>query len=170
MKISSIYFRNCRYALIPQPIDSSIIRNYTAFVESDIKKAKERLINEGFLKDFPNETLPNLNEITEISDVLKQHMFATWLNGNDGQFNKLREKFESLDVDEDVVVKKFLYVDPSQTKEANYFFGDLIFDVQFNKTHQTNLVIPEDLKEALFEGWNEHGMSLIRVLTHYGEN
>ena len=66
-------------------------------------------------------------------------------------------------------VTKWKYVDPSQTAEARKSFGDLIFNVEFNKTHEMHLVVPEDLKEALFDGWQQHGMNFVRVLSHYGE-
>lgn len=153
--------------MIPQPIDANIIRNYTAFAAHDVKSAKQRLLSEDFFKDFPIENLPD--EINEIDDILRQHMFAAWLNGNDEKFNKLKNKFESLDQDENVPVTKLKYVDPSQTAEAHKSFGDLIFNVEFNKTHEMHLVVPEDLKEALFDGWQQHGMNFVRVLSHYGE-
>lgn len=163
-----IYLRNCRYALIPQPIDSSIIRNYTSFAAHDVKSAKQRLLSEDFFKDFPIEKLPN--EINDTDDILRQHMFAAWLNGNDEKFTNLKNKFESLDKDENVPVTKLKYIDPSQTAEARNFFGELIFEIEFNKTHQMPLVMPEDLKEALFDDWNNHGMSFVRILSHYGES
>lgn len=153
--------------MIPQPIDASIIRNYTAFAAHDVKSAKQRLLSEDFFKDFPVESLPA--EINEIDDILRQHMFAAWLNSNDEKFNKLKNKFEELDKDEIVPVTKLKYFDPSQNAEARKSFGDLIFGVEFNKTHQMHLVVPEDLKEALFDGWNDHGMTFVRVLSHYGK-
>lgn len=95
-------------------------------------------------------------------------MFAEWLNDNEAKFNKLKEKFDSLDVDERVSIKETIYVDPSQESTRKLLEG-LVFNVQFNKTHQMYLAISEDLKEALFDGWNEHGMSLVWVLSNYGE-
>lgn len=158
--------------MIPQPIDSNILRNYTSFGAQgpQAKNIKENLVSEYFSNGFPTEALPNdLNEITEISDSLKQHMFDAWLKGNDAKFLKLKNKFESLDEDENIQIKNTDYVDPSERQLLSKIFGDLIFDVEYNKTHELHLVIPHDLKEALFDGWTKYGMDFVRILSHYGE-
>lgn len=160
--------RNCRYALIPQPYESRILRNFTAFAAQDLKTAKQRLSNEEFFKDFPSAEL-ELDNLSEINDALKQHMFAAWLKDDTTKFNSLKSKFESLDVDEKQNIRGRQYLDPSKSEEVRKNFGDLMFDVDFNKTSKMHTIIPHDLKEALFDGWDNLGMNFVRILSHYGE-
>ncbi len=97
-------------------------------------------------------------------------MFYEWLRGNNENFKKLREKFKSLEKDDDKShVKSFTYVDPSEREKLSTTFKDLIFDIEFNKTHQLHMVVPDDLQDALFDGWNSHGMDFVRILNIYGE-
>lgn len=95
-------------------------------------------------------------------------MFAAWLKDDNTKFNTLKSKFESLDEDEKLNIQGRLYLDPSKSEEVRKTFGDLMFDVDFNKTSKMHTIIPHDLKEVLFDGWNNLGMNFVRTLTHYG--
>jgi hypothetical protein len=97
-------------------------------------------------------------------------MFDAWIKGNDAKFLKLKHKFEALDVDEKIHIKeKHEYVDPSQRVLLSKIFGDLLTNVSYNDTSKLHLVIPHDLKEALFDDWEKYGMDFVRILSQYGE-
>lgn len=111
--------------------------------------------------------MPDLDTITEIDETFRQHLFAEWLNKDNKQFNVLKSKFNELSEKQET--KGFVYLDPSKTEEVKNAVGDLLTEVQFNNTHLMNVIIPKALRNALFQGWNERGNQVVRLLYPFGE-
>lgn len=44
----------------------------------------------------------------------------------------------------------------------------LLYKVEVNKTHELHVVVPQQLRQALFDGWEEKGYRFARLLYHYG--
>lgn len=164
--------RNCRYALVPQPVATSVVRNYTslALPLEDLPKLKAQLRQEDFVKDFSKIVLPDLKTIEAIDESFRQHLFAQWTLNNDDspRFIELKAKFHNLTGKPHVKRKESL--DPTSYEQVNNSISSLITNVEVNKTHELHVVVPQSLRQALFDGWDEKGYSFARLLYHYGMN
>lgn len=162
--------RNCRYALVPQPVATSVVRNFTslALPLEDLPKVKAQLRQEDFIKDFSKVVLPDLKTIEAVDESFRQHLFAQWTlkNDNSARFSELRERFHELTGKPHAVKKESL--DPTDYEQVKNSISRLITDVEVNKTHELHVVVPHNLRQALFDGWEEKGYSFARLLYHYG--
>lgn len=164
-----LFKRNCRYALVPQPISSSVVRNLTklAVPLEDLPKHKAHFQSEESVKNFYKIVLPNLETIESIDESFRQHLFAQWIFNNENKrFAELRSKLNSFIEKPQFTRKEIL--DPSDYERVNESIGAMITQVEVNKTHEISVVVPQALRFALFEGWNEKGFNLVRLLFHYG--
>jgi hypothetical protein len=133
-----------------------------------LKEERVNILSEEFFKDFPSLELPALDNITEIDEALRQHLFAEWLKVDHAKFNELREKFNEIyNVDEKII--RQVFIDPSNLNKVKEAIGEVIDNVQFNKTDVMHLVIPYKLKQALFEGWSDRDYNFVQMLVHYCE-
>jgi hypothetical protein len=162
--------RNCRYAIIPQPVSASVVRNFTTlgYGAEELKRARAKIVDEEFFKNFPSVELPELESIDEISEPLRQHMYAEWLKKDQGRFRELKAKFNGL-YSEDQNVKSVVELDPSRLDSVKNAVGELVDDVQFNNSHVMHLIVPNKLRLALFDGWKDQNYAFVRLLAHYGE-
>jgi len=162
--------RHCRYWIQPQIVSSSVVRNFTTFSASydGLKDAKAALKNEEFFKSLQSNELPDILNITENSEEFRKHLFAEWFDKDQREFQELKSKFHEFHKKQKI--KDTFYLNPGLHENTKKRLGDLVFSVQYNKTHLMDVVIPEMLKNALFEGWNEHGMKILKVLYHYGKD
>lgn len=162
--------RNCRYALVPQPVSASVVRNFTtlAYPFGEIQKAKQDLKEEDYVKDFLKVELPALDTIEEIDESFRQHLFAQWvMNDKKENFQELKTKLKTFS--DETVIKHKEYLDPTNFELVNAKVGDLLTEVDFNKTHAVKFVVPKALRKVLFKGWEDKGYSFVRLLSHYGE-
>ncbi|KAG5673793.1 hypothetical protein PVAND_003811 [Polypedilum vanderplanki] len=165
-------WRNCRYAIIPQPISSSVVRNFTTlgYGTEELKQMRTKIADEEFFKNFLEVELPELEQVNEITEPLRKHMFVEWLkNDNSKRFNELKAKFHSL-YNEDEKAKSVIELDPSKVDVVKNAVGELIDDVQFNNTHIMHIIIPNKLRFALFEGWKDQNYGFVRLLSHYAKS
>ncbi|KAL7018664.1 hypothetical protein ACKWTF_010856 [Chironomus riparius] len=163
-------WRNCRYWIQPQIVSSSVVRNFTTFQAShdDLKGIKASIMKEEFFKSLESNALPDIANITENSEEFRKHLFAEWFDKDRSEFNQLKNKFHEFHKKEKIV--DVMYMNPGAHEIVKKRLGDLVFPVQFNQTDTMHVVIPKMLKDALFEGWNEHGMNMLRVLFHYAHS
>lgn len=163
--------RNCRYALVPQPVSASVVRNFTtlAYPLGEIKKVKEELKEEDYVKDFLKVELPALDSIEEIDESFRQHLFAQWvMNDKTENFAALKTKLKTFSDGRQTVVKRKEYLDPTNFELVKGKVGDLITEVDYNKTNTVKFVVPKALRLVLFKEWEDKGYSFIRLLSHYG--
>lgn len=172
MKVSSCFNRSCRHAWIPNPISSTVVRNFSTVgvPTNELPNVKRNLAASEMFINFLNTDLPDINEITEINEEFRQRLFSEWLRSDekDSQFNELKSKFHELNKVEPC--NQTLYINPSKNAEVRKTLGDIIDEVEFNNTHKMTLVVPKDLQDALFTGWRDLNYTFTRLLFHYGEN
>lgn len=162
--------RNCRYALVPQPVALSVVRNFTSLAVplDDLPKFKSHLKQQDYVKDFMKVDLPDLKTVEAIDDSFRQLLFAQWImNDNSQKFSDLKTKFQNLTGKPQFKRKESL--DPTDYELVKATVGSLITDIEFNKTNSIHVLVPQNLRLALFEGWEEKGYSFARILYHYGK-
>lgn len=120
------------------------------------------------MKDFLKVELPDLETITAINESFRQHLFAQWILNKDDEprFKALTSKLHNLTEKHPSTQKN--YLDPTNYDLVNQL-GELIVDVEVNKTSKIKVAIPQDLRFALFDGWDNNGFIIIRVLYYYGK-
>lgn len=127
---------------------------------------------EKFVKSFSTVDLPDLETIEMIDESFRQHLFAQWLwnNENKPSFDELRTKLHKLIEKPQIKHKEVL--DPTNFEQVSGSIGELISKVEVNNTHAIHVVVPEMLRQALFDGWNEkeNGFNVLRLLFHFGMN
>ena len=133
-----------------------------------MSKYKNQLRHEDYVKDFSKIVLPDLKTIEALDESFRQHLFAQWVLGNDDapRFTELKAKFHDLTGKPQAKRKESL--DPTNYEQVKISIPNLITDVEVNKTHELHVVVPEHLRQALFDGWEEKGYSFARLLYHYG--
>ena len=144
------------------------MRNFTTFSapNKDLIDIKAAIANEVYFKNLESNDLPNILNITENSEEFRKHLFAEWFDKDKSEFNELKSKFHQFHKKQKIL--DVIYLNPGAQEVVKKRLGDLVFAIQYNKTDIMHVVIPEMLKDALFEGWNEHGMNMLKVLSHYG--
>ncbi|XP_070490979.1 uncharacterized protein [Chironomus tepperi] len=163
-------WRHCRYWIQPQIVSSSVVRNFTTFSTSydGLKDAKAAIENEEFFKTLQNVDLPDIANITENSEEFRKHLFAEWFDKDKSDFAEMKSKFQSFHKKQKVM--NVIYLNPGAHEIVKKRLEGLVFPLQFNKTDTMYVVIPEMLKDALFEGWNDHGMKMLKLLYHYANS
>lgn len=131
---------------------------------NDLPDLKSQLQRETYVQEFAKIELPETVE--EIDESFRQLLFAHWVHNNNAEFGELKTKLHSFI--EKPHVKQTKHLNPTDSAELGVV-GSLLADVEFNKTSHTRFVVPEALRFALFDGWDEKGINLVRVLNHYGE-
>lgn len=111
--------------------------------------------------------LADLETIEEIDESFRQHLFAQWIMNNEPRFGELKTKLHSF-IKKPHIKSAPVILDPSKFDEVNRTIGNLITDIRVNKTHEIYVVVPEALRLALFERWEEKGYSFARMLYYYG--
>lgn len=113
--------------------------------------------------------LPALETIEQIDESFRQHLFAQWVMDDDKKedFEELKTKLKSF-ADNNAQFKNKENLDPTNYEYVNSKVGDLITEMDYNKTNTVRVVIPRALREVLFKGWEEKGFNFIRLLSHYG--
>ena len=164
--------RNCRHALVPQPTAAFVVRNFTSLAATydEIDKIRSQIKNEEPVKSFQTVTLPDLDKIEEIDESFRQHLFAEWVSKNENKprFRELKTKLHELTPKAAMTDK--IYLNPTKTDEVTKLIGELITDIKVNTTFELHVVVPQDLRFALFEGWEEMGSKFGRLLYHYGNS
>lgn len=124
---------------------------------------------EEFVKNFLTVDIPDLETIETIDESFRQHLFTQWLwnNENKGNFGELRSKLHKLIDKPQFKGKETL--DPTNYAQVSGSIGDLITKVEVNKTHAITVVVPQMLRQALFNEWDEKGYNVIRLLFHFGK-
>jgi hypothetical protein len=108
--------------------------------------------------------LPALETIEELDDGFRQHLFAQWVMNKN--IDELRTKFKSFAEEPQFKHKESL--DPTNADLVKSKIGDLITEMKFNDTSNIKVAIPQALRFALFNGWEEKGYEFLRLLNHYG--
>lgn len=170
INFSILTHRNCRYSLIPSPIDPAIVRNFTLLaVNSErLENVKKQLQSTKLIKEMMAENLNGtVEEIIEIDDNFKRVLFAEWIEGNDKDFQpmkkKLHENIESHTFSNKVILENNMMNNENITKKI----GSLITPVKLNDTTNLNVAIPSQIRHVLFKGWETLGIDFIRVLLPY---
>ena len=145
------------------------MRNFTTFSApyDGLKDAKAVIQKEEFFKNLQKIDLPDIANITENSEEFRKHLFAEWFNKDQSEFKELKRKFHEFHKKQKIL--DVIYLNPGKPETVENRLEGLVFPVQFNKSDTMKVVIPEMLKDALFEGWNDHGMKMLKLLYHYGK-
>lgn len=111
-----------------------------------------------------------LEEIKDIDDNFKRVLFAEWIEGNDKNFQsmrkKLQEKIESQSFTKKIILENTIMNNDNITK----MIGDLITPVKLNDTTKLNVAIPSQVRNVLFDDWEELGIDFVRILSQYTKN
>lgn len=156
---------------MPTPVGTWVVRNFTTLAapDKDLNSLKTQLKQDAEIKPFLSIEMPDLAALEELDNSLKQYLFAQWLEDNQKttDFKNARTKLKSFFKDNSKAKRFFL--DPTQYASVNATIGpDLISNYDFNQTTKVNLVIPRNIRDALFDGWENEGFHLIKILGHYG--
>lgn len=136
---------------------------------SDLPQQKAEFAKEKFVDDFLKAELNETEAINTIDENFRQQLFGHWVTKNErnSEFQKLRNRLWELIVNKPRA-QRLTYLDPSNFEDVNESIGDLITNIEFNKTHHIYVVVPEALREVLFKDWEENGLRFIRLLSHFG--
>lgn len=151
----------CRYALTPIVLGNvSVARNFTMISASNparIAALKKNISQESYIHEFIQEDTEEMQNSTEINETLRRVLFATWVT-NDDDFATYRETWEKQNDDEPEVLKtsphETVTVNPTDIKAVKQIVGGSLVPIVLNNTN-FNIVLPEKLNKALFEGWHE---------------
>ncbi|CRK86823.1 CLUMA_CG000652, isoform A [Clunio marinus] len=165
--------RNCRYAVVPQPVSTSVVRNFTTLSISsldDLEEAKEKVKQEDYFKDFLKVDSPDIMSIESIDENFRKYLFAQWILNKDDkpEFAKLRNKLHSFMEKPHIKHKQML--DPTNYDQVKHTLNELITEVEVNKTHSLHVVVPNDLRFALFDDWEGKGLDLVHLLSNYAKS
>lgn len=160
-------YRGCRYAVLPMPLKPSTVRNFTMFASPlDVLPAlKKQYAENEFVQEFLKVELPEMEAMTEINESFRQKLFADWLT-SPAKFKDLNAKFKNFNQKRKVT--KVEYVNPSD-EDVMKRFEELVVAVPTNQTFTARVLVPEQVRSVLFEGWEGKGIELVRLLPHYGE-
>lgn len=111
--------------------------------------------------------LPDLDTIETLDESFRQHVFAQWITHQEDKprYKDLQKKLHKLIPKPEKSEKQTL--DPTNYDLIKSTIGELITEVEYNKTQNIRIVVPEALRLALFEGWETKGINFIRILYHY---
>lgn len=154
---------------IPYPIAvSTVARNFTDLkaIGGEIPLLRKKVAEEEYIKEFLNIELPEM--IEEIDDNFRRKLFATWVR-SDKLFPTLKETYKTLNTYQLPEKVKLQYINPTVLDEVNSTIGDNLVSLDFNKT-VVHTVLPHTVRSALFQGWQEKGEDVIRLLTLFGMN
>lgn len=130
------------------------------------------LKSDDVIKTFLSVELADLDAIEELDESFRQFLFAQWILDNDEKpkFKDARDKLHKLLPKNDYNEKDGkIVLDPTMLEGVKSSIGQFLTEVEYNKTYSIRVVVPEALRLALFDGWDEKGLNLVRVLYHYGE-
>lgn len=152
-------WKRCRNVIEPKALShSEVFRNlsYVSLTNSSkIAALKQKTAVYTILDDLIKEPLPE--NITEIDDNFKQHLFVNWVRDT-SQFPELKRIFKNITSQPVYMHKKKLkpiMLDPRSNKTAlEQIDGVYATTVSFNDTF-TNIVYSEDLHNALFTNWDD---------------
>lgn len=132
---------------------------------------KQKFENEDFVKEFSKVTQPDIKALEEIDENLRQFLFAQWILNNEDKssFTESKEKLKSLIKQNYKYSKKRVELDPTQPDLVKSQIGELVSEVKYNETFTMNVVVPNGLRMALFEGWEEKGFEIFPLLYPFGE-
>jgi len=143
--------------------NSSAARNFTtlAFTNLDqIAQLKKKLTKLDYIEDFRNTDILPAANITEIDEDLRRHLFGIWIDDNYKEFDSYKSAFKALvtPVNEPVTPKPrnapLMLINPTNVSAINETIGAALSTVQINGS-LINVIVPETLRRALFEGWEE---------------
>ena len=162
--------RNCRHALVPVPYPiavSTVARNFTDLkaIGGEIPLLRKKVAEEDYIKEYMSIQLPEM--IVEIDENFLRKLFASWVK-NDKQFSTLKETYKSLNPYQQSEKIKLHYINPTLLDEVNSTIGDNLVSLNFNKT-LVHTVLPQTVRAALFQGWQEKGDDITRLLTLFGK-
>lgn len=163
--------RNCRHALVPIPYPiaiSTVARNFSTLnaVSGDTTLLKKKVSEEEYIQEFMNIELPELIEV--IDENFRRKLFASWVK-NDKIFSTLKETYKELDTYQLPEKLKLQYIDPTQLDAVNSTIGENFVVVNFNKT-LVHLIVPQPVRSALFDRWQDKGDDMMRLLTTFGKS
>lgn len=152
--------------MLPQPISPTSVRNFTIFAApiDGLPALKRQYAEQDFVQEFLKVELPELETITEIDESFRQKLFAEWIT-SPPKFKDLHNKLKTLTPK--IKASKVEYIDPS-SEPAMKNFDDLVITMETNKTFTARILVPKQVRNVLFDGWEDKGINLIRLLFHYG--
>uniref|UniRef100_A0A336MJC6 CSON002579 protein n=1 Tax=Culicoides sonorensis TaxID=179676 RepID=A0A336MJC6_CULSO len=150
----------CRYAITPVVLSNvSVVRNFSIISHpARVPNLVAEFSKKPFVQEFLKYDTEEMQNSTEISETLKKVLFATWVT-NDKDFTTYRDTFHQK-LQEKVVKnsndkhRKIVLVNPTDMKAVKEIAGGSLVSIMFNNTN-INVLLPESLKLALFEGWQE---------------
>lgn len=123
--------------------------------------------DDDLIKTFLKVELPDLDAIETLDESFRQHVFAQWITHQEDKprYKDLQKKLHKLIPKAGPSEK--LDLNPTNYDLVKSTIGELITEVEYNKTQNIKIVVPEALRLALFDGWETKGINFIRILYHY---
>ena len=153
---------------IPYPIAvSTVARNFSDLrvIGVEIPRLRKKVAEESYIKEYMSIELPEM--IEEIDENFRRKLFASWVK-NDKVFSKLKETYKTLDTYQLPENINLQFINPTLLAQVNSTIGDNLITLNFNKT-LVPTVLPQTVRSALFQGWQEKGEDVIRLLTLFGK-
>lgn len=176
----------CRYAMTPIVLGNvSVVRNFSVISFTNptrIDTLKKNISQSSYIQEFLKDNTEKMQNSTEINETLRKVLFATWVT-NDDDFATYRDTFQlrTHDDDEAQVQAKSrtkvnadgttedptVTVNPTDIKAVKEIVGGSLVPIVLNNTN-VNVLLPEKLSNALFDGWQEKG-NIIYLLSAYAK-
>lgn len=111
--------------------------------------------------------LVDLDTIEVLDESFRQHIFAEFLKDNFDKpsYKDLRKKVREFIPKvnyKDIKGTGRVPLDPTNYESVNKTIGQYLVEVDYNKTQTIKVVVPGSIRSALFDGWEDKGMNLIK--------
>lgn len=169
-------WRLCRYSLVPTILaNSSAARNFTTLSLTNvthINALKKTVGVEPFILDIIKDVeLPD--PITNISNDFRLLLFAHWILDNEKDFQRLKEKYKHLVAITETSSEKsshnFMMINPTNTSAVREIIGASSLPTVLVNGTLINVIVPQGLKNALFDGW-EYQPYVLPLLLQYAKD
>lgn len=138
----------------------SVARNFSfisATHPARIEAIKRNISQSSYIQEFIQQDTEEMQNSTEINETLRKVLFATWVT-NDVDFPKYRDIFDESNENDTQVLRKIPHesvtVNPTDINAVKEIVGGSLVPIVLNNTN-VNVLLPEELNKALFEGWQE---------------
>lgn len=167
--------------------NSSAARNFTTLSAVNLTRAqqlRQRESSADYISAAIAVELPD--PIVEIDNAVKRALFAHWVRNSTGaQFTQLKATFKRLNAQEAAAAQQLLaeqqigattsratavrhqqqlMLDPTDVSAINETIGAALSTIPVNGSY-INVIVPEALRKALFDDWEEHPNVLLLLFS-----
>ncbi|KAJ6644002.1 hypothetical protein Bhyg_08967, partial [Pseudolycoriella hygida] len=167
-------WRICRFSVVPTLLaNSTAARNFTLLSSTnltEINALKKTVAVEPFILDIINNVKLS-HPITNIDNDFRRLLFAHWILEQKEDFRTLKENYKVLvatDLKADKASNNLMMINPTNVSAVKEIIGATLSTVKVNDT-SINVIVPEGLKNALFEDWEDQP-NVLPLLLQYSKD